>query len=434
MLDVFGPYLTKYKGEGKIFFNGKERFFHKFDCVQLPDGRILWHGYTDTVQEYDFDDIFSGKTNVDRLEGLCHDSTTLVSEGKLLMVKSNSSINNNSTDINKLFIIPSLHVRYTKPQDHQPKNIRFYITNLNFMGNPSALEIDLPDIKFNIYRIENYNEIIENIESTRLCNVTSIIEINLDNLSVDDTIGIANDICLLLSFASGTFIQWINYELISKTEEILMKVHRNSITTNYSQLRLIDHRNPMDLKGFLESTYTKFQSLKLIYPLENSIRAIVNAKLDGSFIELRSLILGSTTDVIVGHWATENNFQNLIEKGSFNKGLKDFKKGIEKLAIQVFNVNKAIGAKIANHASGMYRRSFRNKLEEMISTLDANITKKEISDFINSRNELTHRGKFCTSDPPNEFYSIVSFVDRLLLSLLGYQGPYLDCRTWERVE
>jgi len=65
----------------------------------------------------------------------------------------------------------------------------------------------------------------------------------------------------------------------------------------------------------------------------------------------------------------------------------------------------------------------------------------EIDQFLASRNSLIHMGQFLCKSKPNhpkilekvypddyaqEFYSLFHFLDRLVLKILGYGGPYQD--------
>jgi hypothetical protein len=65
----------------------------------------------------------------------------------------------------------------------------------------------------------------------------------------------------------------------------------------------------------------------------------------------------------------------------------------------------------------------------------------EVAVFLKSRNSLVHTGLFycqhyddnavliqkgLPTTPQEEYFYIMSFLDRLMLKLLGYSGPYLD--------
>jgi len=64
----------------------------------------------------------------------------------------------------------------------------------------------------------------------------------------------------------------------------------------------------------------------------------------------------------------------------------------------------------------------------------ADISGDEIKAFIATRNLLVHEARFSTEDGYLEFRNILHLADLFVLALLGYKGPYVDCRTWKRTE
>jgi len=68
--------------------------------------------------------------------------------------------------------------------------------------------------------------------------------------------------------------------------------------------------------------------------------------------------------------------------------------------------------------------SFKAGLVAITQNPPTTINLKDIDDMANSRNILVHEGKFFTTDPSSELIFIFEFADRLILTLLGYQGQY----------
>ena len=54
-----------------------------------------------------------------------------------------------------------------------------------------------------------------------------------------------------------------------------------------------------------------------------------------------------------------------------------------------------------------------------------------ISVIISTRNALVHRGTFVSKAPWDEFRLMLSIVDRLILALLEYRGPYVERENFE---
>ena len=60
------------------------------------------------------------------------------------------------------------------------------------------------------------------------------------------------------------------------------------------------------------------------------------------------------------------------------------------------------------------------------------LDQSEVETVAETRDELVHRAGFVTEEPMKELQRVQSVLDRLLLGLLGYRGPHIDARTFER--
>ena len=76
---------------------------------------------------------------------------------------------------------------------------------------------------------------------------------------------------------------------------------------------------------------------------------------------------------------------------------------------------------------GVNRRSFSWKLNNLAKWLNIKFEPGEIERFVEIRNKLAHEGRFPEVGTPTENYKKMQHVmDRLMLKLLDYQGPYYD--------
>jgi hypothetical protein len=83
--------------------------------------------------------------------------------------------------------------------------------------------------------------------------------------------------------------------------------------------------------------------------------------------------------------------------------------------------------------TGHHVRSFEEKLRYMIKTLNVDIPKRDVKAFIRTRDSLAHEMQLRTTEKTDEYRMVMNVVDRLILGLLRYVGPYADCRTWQIV-
>ena len=215
---------------------------------------------------------------------------------------------------------------------------------------------------------------------------------------------------------------------------IITTHHRNSITSNYGSIGVIDSRNPTDLKTFVESTYDKYERLDEHQMFRNVLRTIVRTKLDGSFAELRALQIASAIDVLVGGWSRLHNRTSIFVPTVFKKGVDGLKKVVQEYVISSLDATDEQIDELRLKIQELNRRSFRANLREMIKEFGPSISEDEIGDFVKSRNSLVHAGHFATDIPSTELFKMFHFADRLVLAVLGYRGAFLDCQSWQTVQ
>jgi hypothetical protein len=87
---------------------------------------------------------------------------------------------------------------------------------------------------------------------------------------------------------------------------------------------------------------------------------------------------------------------------------------------------------MAEHVQGLNHTSFRRRLRKAAASFGVQLEKSDVNGVAETRNELVHRASFVTDEPMKEFQRVQSVLDKLLLGLLGYRGPYIDAMTFER--
>jgi hypothetical protein len=78
--------------------------------------------------------------------------------------------------------------------------------------------------------------------------------------------------------------------------------------------------------------------------------------------------------------------------------------------------------------------TLRERLGAASAAIGAGLSNPEIRAFVDTRNALAHRMTFDAKKgtPYNQYAGVRHVVDRLLLGLLRYRGPFIDCRRHER--
>jgi hypothetical protein len=245
---------------------------------------------------------------------------------------------------------------------------------------------------------------------------------------------LTDNLCGLLSFASGTLVTWPYFEVFSPNGATRYYAqHRSAVTRDFVASALVDPRQMHDIKVFVESTYNRYVELTTTHRMTQVFHAYTDIQ-GNNFLEVRGLILISIVDYLTGVLAENTGNNTFIPKELFDKGKDKYKEYIVE-AIKV--AYPELDKDTANTLINMSQQNFQTlgrKLKLFCKHYKVPVHKDEIKRFIANRNELTHRASFHTSNEYPELASMIHMLNRMILCWLGYNGPYINCTTWEREE
>jgi hypothetical protein len=437
-LDVYGPPLMEYHGNGSLIFDETTQLQVDFKCIQLHNGNIYVHvKFLETVG---FNIILS-RNRIEAIHGYLEDGRFFRSIGDALAPEWNRFTNEGRVRVEGLLILKQIKIELIdNGTTSVATKLKFYLTNLRFIGSEmhslttniqcGILPLEINGLNITIYPDINYDKLVKKMESTKTSTVTSYLEIYLNILSKEDILALVANLCSLLSFAKGTEIIWPYYQEVDDTGKVITSIHNDCISGNFGSWELIPY-NALDLKPFLETTYNKYVRLSNEYELNEIIHTIVSSKLDGSFLELQALNITSAIDVLRGRWAKSHGRIQITSKINFDKCKKLLRiliKDFVKLKIRPDQVSQML-----NKIPELNRPSLRDVLTEMVDDIGAEVSIDQIEAFTKTRNKLVHESHFATENQYPEFTNIIHLADLLIITLLGYQGPYIDCRNWRRV-
>jgi hypothetical protein len=436
-LDVYGPPLMDYQGKGSLVFDEATQLQVEFRCIQLHNGDIYAH--VSFLEAVGFN-IINDRNRIEAIRGHLDDGRLFKSIGDVLVREWNIT-NDGYMSVNGLLILSQIKIELIdNATTSVATKLKFYLTNLKFIGSelrwliPNkkcdvVLPLEINGLNITIYRDINYENLVKKMDSTKTATVTSYLEIYLDILSREEILAMVANLCSLLSFAKGTEIIWPCYQEVDDAGKVITSIHNSCISGNFGSWELIPFNA---LKPFLETTYNGYVNLLNEYELNGIIHTIVSSKLDGSFLELRALNITSVIDVLRGRWAKPHGRIRIISQNIFDKckrKLKDLINDFRRLEISSDQINQML-----NKIPELNRPSLSDVLKEMVLDIRANVSEEEIEAFTKTRNKLVHESHFATENPYQEFNSIVHLADLLIITLLGYHGPYIDCRNWSMVQ
>ena len=244
--------------------------------------------------------------------------------------------------------------------------------------------------------------------------------------------GLASDICDLLTFARGTLISWVYYDLVSDSGERLFSHHVPAVTRPYSAgLPLISpgHKRTRELRFIVESL-SPYRRLRT----EHGSRAVVQAFAEvrgAGFMDTRALLAVSLIEYLLDRDAAAHGELTVLPDDVFVGGIDQLRKGIREASRKAY---PGAGAKqikelVAGRARGFNWTALGRRLIRTAKRLSVPLTAAEVEAFLRTRSDLVHRLQFSTSDKLQEFLLLLSILDRLVLGLLHYDGKHFDVRS-----
>jgi hypothetical protein len=332
-------------------------------------------------------------------------------------------------------------VQYIPRQQRPIILLRFGLANFEFIGthaeqNRIVLPLKLDGHRVKIVPLPEYRNILEGIKAEKGIDVTCEAHWPVEGDAWQNVPKVADDLCRLLTITRGTIITWLYYDLVAEDGRVAETYHRDSPTAPFSPTPLIDPRVPTDTKQFVESTFKRYMALKDAYKLRKVAHAFANCRSAG-FIEMRALLAVVLVDFLRGRWAEQHNLNLVMDEAIFNAKVDQLQRRVRELLGEVFHMDDAALDMMASHVRGFNWRPLRRSLRELRDGLELCITGDEIHHYVESRHSLAHRATFAAGEGPEaikEYYRILSFLDRIILGILGYRGAYVDCTTWRRVE
>jgi len=444
LLDIYGLKLIEYLGRGSIYLSDDApSLLVEFECIQLHTSDIYAH--IKILEKID-PKIFHNKNFIKYLQGNLSDGRSFSSIGPTWVKEWNySSISNNgAVNVEGTLILSEVVIKSVNDGGGSaPLKYRFYLTNLRYIGTEmqwltpnhshGILPLEIEDLTLTIFPYSFDDKFEKEMCSTKACRVISYLETALnDNFAEEKLLRIIENLCYIFSFAKGTEISWPYYHVVNEFGEITKSIHRSCVTSNFGSWELIPFNSPDIFKKFVQNVYGNYVAVCREYELNKIIQTIVHSKLDNSFLELRALNASSATDVLRGRWSKLNKKSKILYNEKFKKCSKLIEKSINDLEAHGVTNNQI--RLMSKKLPELNRPSLNDVLKEMSATIGANISPDQIDSFIKTRNKLVHEGCFATDNQFAELRNTIFIIDSLILKIIGYQGPYIDCRSWNWIK
>ncbi len=258
---------------------------------------------------------------------------------------------------------------------------------------------------FRFKHMRDYDQIFKDLESNGGASVTTEIVFSCptDNLSKAEVV--MHDALTLLSFATGVWIGPVYEEIYVDGKLAMSKLLRSKIFSYRPTDHVIDIDNfsKCDVKEFLEATYLPFKRYKKSLGLGGVIEYYAHAK-QLNYLTTKFLIASVALECLhsyarqhfgqTGEWRRQNRFWCFISRG-------------------------LLGRKV----------SFPRQFVRLLRHFNVKYEAEELTRLYKIRNKIVHEGVLPAKiDGLNEYRRLINFTDRILLTILGYEGKqFLNC-------
>jgi hypothetical protein len=126
----------------------------------------------------------------------------------------------------------------------------------------------------------------------------------------------------------------------------------------------------------------------------------------------------------------------LLSEQEFEARLPRLTAALQKMLLLAFPaLDSRVANDMAQHARYWNYRTFEQKIRRMGRRLHVEMRSDDLRPVIDTRNELVHRMRFLQEGQEwEEFARTLLVLDRVLMGLLGYRGPYVNPVTIKRVD
>jgi len=335
----------------------------------------------------------------------------------------------------------------------------FFLSNFEFLGTQpvsttyrgrttvrlSRLNLDLDEYKASLRWAPGYERIIPVLKATRGINVTAQLNFNAPSTESDEAnLELAENICTLLSLASGNHVTRLEVRRYDQRGRWISSTFNSGVTRPFFPHPLIDPIDRAGLRALVERGLPKLKywdgylgSETNPRPLRNAMRLALDARKEGIYLQSRTLAAVIVVEQLCSHLATKLGTRNLLSAGKFRRVQSALRKSLREAVTRIARDSSIVG-RMGNKLPELNRPAFREQIERLLAEAKLNPEDEEVRAFKQVRDSIVHTGDYDSKlDRSNieQHWTVLEFVDRIFLGLLGYEGKYVSALNgWRQVE
>lgn len=431
-LEHYGVPLETFQGHGRITLSTQRDIECDFLAGQMENGKtILLCASTQAHLAHIFGFVdahaFSGMTG----GGLSVEALRGISETNYLP---------RTAQPGSFFALRVGHLRISRDPELPSKRRVFVLTNLT--GIRSEVRLTVQGRRLVIRPLPCAAQNLLRLSASRGVLPTAELEIEHE-MEVGRGTETADDVCLLLSIALGTRVQWISMTEWTDSSEWTAKNLYSRITKRYGVLAALDPRgNAVEDFARRLGDRSSLEARQGVGLTSAATDTYLDAKAEGDFLQVRALKLVIAIEMLKAAFQKVSGVPSLAMPGEeFEKLRPALQKGV-KGAIRGATTAAERGVMYEN-LGGLNRLPFPTQIRRLCAAVGLPLAEGDVRRFVLSRNKLVHEGYFyCESatelertelvplgTPVEEWFWLLHFVDRVFLRAIGYEGEYID---WSR--
>jgi len=311
--------------------------------------------------------------------------------------------------------------------------IRYYITNFEFTGCEKTMfpkgggkldhfTISIDGYTFCIKKLEKYNRIIETIKKNKTSSITAEIIVKVDFKERERISSIIDNICNLLSFATGNTVVPVTEEHLLDGKVVWAQTNSMKVYSFRSGDQLIPLLPPETIREFIIKAYPNYSKWKKKLGLNILIDYYLLMK-SNPVLDVRCLLGYVLLECLSSHaqefYAKKGE---PIESSIKKSQIKKFNKSLPKSN----NLSKRTKERIVTELFYQFP-SLQDSIQKLMKDFGMKYKKGEIYIW-KLRKEFIHKGMFPknTGNRIKIYRDIVHFIDRLMLHILNYDGEFLN--------
>lgn len=418
-----------YTGNGEFIFDSN-KCNANFSLIQYSNSNI--------IIEWEVNDIIHIEAgSMVSMQGIVDDPRGKIDVSQAYVQKVSSG---SGTKVSMKSFRP-VEITYKEQKKFENFEVRSGLTNFVFKScekvssDSYGFSVEIDDFDVFLIQLEDYDEKVKELENkSEKKLITSELVLSSNHADLSKIQSMIWDISYLLSYACRNVISPVYEEHFA--DKYLVKTILRPVLTrdfhNRDPLIDSDHFQNCTLKHFLEITYPNYVEYKNKFGLHIVFSFYLEA-VTFPYMDMGFLLNSTALETLLsGYESLRVDEGNPISRGIIkrnkNKIMKIFKENgleLEKVADEIvkeisysnLNINEKLSAFIKDE---------RFKLELF----------RYDRDFSVIRNKITHTGKFPTVIKSygkdreinllEEHNRLIHMSDRIILRILGYEGPFLN--------